>query len=279
MMKPKYRKDPKPNTVVRIPLPDGRHAYICCVSYSGFWIYDFFTIHPVIKPACFSPERWKYPLTISAFLRNMVDVSQIQIPEDKETHPLLWQPAISESDRAAGIKYLIYDQRKGHRRSTADEIKGLHRRWWLMAEEIIPWIMERASEFKVIDVPPEDRDPNPQTEVPYDPKEADDELRIIEILFPPENAGLDAKREEIEFELDAELQMADCGALNGGGSGPGDCFDIALEVDPRRLKTALRVIRKVLKHFKAPPETKILEQHPEYEDPIEHPLVAAPKTK
>lgn len=277
--KKRYRRDPKVDTVVRIPLPDGRFAYLCAVRSPDFWLYRFISDYPIRNPVYFAPSKWLRPCIMLRFLADAVDVCKISLSEkDKESIPL-WKYG-NRTCFEAGYEppeYVISDPALNgcHRSATAEEVVGMHREEWLQGEDLAPWVSELEHEMEFIHVPPEDRDTRvapPATDAPDD--WAEDEDRIVEIIFPPNHPALADRLEEMEAQFDTELELADCGALNGSGAMEGGgSFDIALDVGPRRLKTALRVIRKVLKRFKVPPETQILEHHPEYEDPIEHPLV------
>jgi hypothetical protein len=278
-MSSKYRRDPKVGTIVRVQIAPRRYAYLCLALPPTYWLYDFLTDSPVSKAAYFRTDRWLKPCTVQRFLKSAIDVCSIQLTEEDQKNIPLWKPLEPwEMDKERWpTPYCVYDPELGcHRPGTAEEIVGMHREIWLEGEEVVPWIMEQAHELELIHVPPADRDTRVigLKDVPESEPEED---RLIEIVFPPNHPELAARLGEMEDEFSMELELADCGAVNGSGMMEGGgSFDVALDVNPRRLKTALRVIRKVLKRFKAPPETQILEHHSEYEDPIEHPLADKP---
>ena len=97
--RPHFRKNPKPETVVRIPLPNGQFAYLCWLYGTRDWLYDFLTNKPLRSPQYFFHTSWKYLIWSGRLTSDMVDVCQM--------------PGISE----------YFDPRKVFRLRSAEEIK------------------------------------------------------------------------------------------------------------------------------------------------------------
>lgn len=274
----KVRRDPRHGTIIRVLLPSGQYAYLCAYQSIHYWLYDFLTDYPVCALKYFDTKHWKAPLTWSRLLSTYRDVCRLSLPDRQSASLFVWTHT-SDPEYTTGIR--VYDPIRGcHRMGTAEEIKGMHKYVWLHGAEIIPWIRSQENELRLISVPPEDRDSKADA-VSVDDAQgwAADEPRVIEIQVPDADPTLFARRDDLEYELVGELKVAQCGDECGHGSMGDFAFDIAVTVEPRRIKTALRVIRRVLKKYKVPDSAWIREFDPESEEPIEHPLEPPPKSK
>ncbi len=281
MMK-KYRREPKSGVVVRIPLTDGRFGYLCSISGIFFWLYDFVSDHPIKSDRYFLKSRWKAPCSIVRLYIDAVDVCKIELTEEDEKLIPLWKKAAQwEGEPVPPGPYRYYDpDARMYRFGSEEDIKNMHKDVFLGPDDIGPWITRQASELEPIHVPLEDSDTRvnpPATDAPED--WAEDEPRVIEVIFPWNHPEFAAKLNDLEDQFNMELDLIDGGSVNGTGYVEGGSADIALNVNPRRIKTVLRMIRAVLKRFNAPPETEILENHPEYDEPIKHSLKAPPPAR
>jgi len=277
----KFRRDPHASgTIVRVALPSGEYAYLCYYGGIHFWLYGFLTDFPTREAKYFDPAEWKAPLKWSELLTVYRDVCRIELSPDKRVSVDTWR-YIDWEDSEIPTKIRVCPGKTGiHRMGTPEEIIGMHKDVWLSGEGIVSWILSYDKELRRVHVPPEDRDVSTEaTNVADAEGYAEDESRLIEIQVPNADEALFAKRDDLEEELVMELQVADCGDECGHGSQGDFAFDIAVEVNPRRIKTALRIIRRVLKKYKVPDSVWIREFDPESEEPIEHPLEPPPKAK
>ena len=188
-------------------------------------------------------------------LRKAIKVTQATYSKTPTTSPVFNPAKPYCIDPGTGLTYF----------GTAREIKGLPQVYDGRLENLIPLIMGFHEEMEHMKVAPDMVDRRK-------PKESRTEEveRILEIVFPSDSDGLLIRRDEIEEALDEALTEADVGEIMGAGGSSDGSFDLAATVNPRRIKSALRIIRKILLKFKAPDTVKILEQHPGHEEPIEH---------
>jgi hypothetical protein len=272
-MKKRYRKDPTSGTVIRLPLPDGRFGYAVCAHGCLFWLYNFVSDFPIRTPAYFSRDRWDLPFYASLFGYSAVDVCEVEVAVEDMKPPSTWQRSF-ESDIAAGRgPYLYYETKVADFLfGTEEDIRGRYELFYFSQEAaVVAWMVTKASELQMIHVPPEDRDHRPAPEAPE--LEPEEEPRTIEVQFSPNHPLFLAKLEEMEVQLNLELDLVDAGKVCGSGSMEGGDSDIAIHVPPRKVRSALRAIRAVLKRYQAPPDTEIREYCAEFDDPVEHPLI------
>jgi len=98
----------------------------------------------------------------------------------------------------------------------------------------------------------------------------------MEVHFRCEPEVMGRSADEIAEELGDALELNDLGSMmTMDSAGVDSDFEVILEVDPRRTKSALRQIRAVLKRLKAPADTRILEVRET--ETLEHPLIAPSK--
>jgi hypothetical protein len=280
-MKIKYRRDAKPGVVFRVAVSDERSAYFCSVDGNQCWMYNFLTDYPTRQEKYFPSSRWLRPYYFWHFTLAQVDVCKLVLSSEEAIVPGYWTKAPDHPSWP--LPYQVWEAHTGMYNGTEADIEGIFPLHILRHDNIVPTILEVAPQLELIRVPPEERDTRANPEATDAPQDwAEDEERIVEVIFTGGSPELLAQRETIEEQLGLELDLVEAGTVNGSGvlaDREGNCvsFDITLNIEPRRLKTALRAIRSVLKRFKAPPDTEILEHHPEYEEPIAHPLVMPPK--
>ena len=277
-MKNVYRNDPKPGAVVRVALPEGRFGYLCSIDGCACWLYNFVSDYPIQDVKYFSKERWKIPCFVFYFVRETLDVCTIALTPEDERPIRTWTKAWQEDiDKGCAGPYKIHDPKANSARfGTEEDIKGIFQEIRVRGENLSKWIGDQSSELEMIHVPEEDRDPR------INPPLADaevDETRQFEITFPGNAPEIKYELGHIEHQFNYQLALIDAGYVIGTGYMEGGSADITLEVDSRRVKAVLRIIRNVVKRLKLPPETKISEYDPESEEPIIHSLENLPPKK
>jgi hypothetical protein len=144
--------------------------------------------------------------------------------------------------------------------------------------DILPWIEEHRPKMRKVHVADEDVDRKTDL-IPVEKREGvrDNRETLIEIQVPEASPELFERRDELEEELIGELRVAQCAGEDDPETGHGSMgdfgFDIAVTVDTKRFKTAMKIVRKVLKKYQVPDSVWIREFRDDVDKPIEHPLV------
>lgn len=283
---PLTRLDPKvKGTVVRVLLPEGTYAYLCNNFGSmDFRLYGFVTDLPVSAPKFFDPKDWIDPVQWCNLPATCRDVAVIHL-SDEQNKAVSYYKRLNYIDADFGTNIQIWDKdTRCHRGGSEEEIVGMPLDKWYYGEDIIPWIMGHRSKMRLIHVDKDDVDQKTDL-IPVEKREGvlDGRETMIEIQVPEASPELFEKREALEEELIGELMVAGCAdeqELETGHGSMGDfAFDLAVTVDTKRFKTAMGVVRRVLKKYKVPESVWIREFRDDVEEPIEHPLIAPPKTK
>jgi hypothetical protein len=278
------RLDPKKvGTVVRVPLEEGVYAYLCNnFGNKGYKLYGFVSDNPVAAPKFFNPEEWIASVQWRNLPATCRDVAVIRLT-DEQNKAVSYYKRLDYVDPDFGTSIRIRDKdTRIHRAGTEEEIVGMPLDIWYYGEDIIPWILEHRSQMRLIRV--EEADVDRKTDlIPVEKKEGvrDGRETVIEIQVPEASPELFAQREDLEEELIGELMVAGCAGeqdVETGHGSMGDfAFDIAVTVDTKRFKTALGIVRRVLKKYKVPESVWIQEFRDDLEAAIEHPLIAPPK--
>jgi len=264
-----YRRDPKPGTVVRVPLPEGTFAYGCQTTKVVLWLYSFVTDAPSCDRTLFSPSNWRWPVASFSLLPDVADVCKIELSEAQLKRPATWDPRDRIPGRLGGYVYKLDDPTRSwneQRYIPEEETKKYYKHVRLEGENLTPYIMTLRDQMELVHVPPESvdhRKPKLRREKP-DPNEP----VLIEIVLP--DPGF-YERSDLEEILNETLLDADAGLVSGGGSGPQDS-DLVVEAEPKNVKRAIGIIRRVLRKEKCPKNTQIREL---LDPPIEHALYAA----
>jgi hypothetical protein len=149
---------------------------------------------------------------------------------------------------------------------TNEETKKFHRSVRVRDESVAPYLMAISDRMELIQVPEEDV-------VPWNPQLLCEEIKpnepvLIEVILP--HTDFEA-RSDLEDTLNDTLLEADAGFVSGGGSGS-EFSDLVVEAEPKKVKRAIAIIRRVLKREKCPENTQIRELR---DPPIEHALRTA----
>src|SRR5678815_5223183 len=90
-----YRRDPKPGTVVRVPLPEGTFAYGCQTTKVVLWLYSFVTDAPSCDRTLFSPSNWRWPEASFSLLPDVATYVRLNCPRLSLRGRQLGIPAIA----------------------------------------------------------------------------------------------------------------------------------------------------------------------------------------
>jgi hypothetical protein len=268
-----YRRIPKPGTVVRIPLSDGSFAYGCMIEGVCMWIYDFVTDMPTAKPQYFLPENWGWPVIPFSLLKEVQDVCRLELTAKQLKPPPMWHRSdriVNQPDFVPMCNQMYDETLRRVVILTDDEAKNFHKEVRASDERLAPYIMTLRDQMELICVPPADidhRKPKLRREKP-DPNEP----VLIEIILPHTDFET---RSDLEDILNETLLESDAGLVSGGGSGS-EFSDLVVEAEPKDVKRAIGIIRRVLKKENCPDGTQIRELR---DPPIEHALYATPRKR
>lgn len=279
-VKTRYRKDPKPGTVIMVPLaPD---CFIYFVSLDSFWsrFYDFYTDYPVQNPKYFPSRHWREPFMFSwKMYAAYLDICHPPFTDEELKVPPTVRIKSEEHARAFGnpTRYSLERPKGGYDYITKEEADKMYPMISLQSPEVVEHAQKILPELRRIEVPPEDRWTPPAT---LDESQLEPEPVLLEVHFFVSPEAMGSSADLIAEELGDALDLNGLGGLMTMDSADGTLgsdFEVVLEVEPKRIKGALTQIRKTLKRIKAPATTRILEVSETGN--IEHPLVALPKEK
>ena len=274
--------------VVRLPLPDGSYAYFCnhfsteVWESDYYWLFGFVTDRPVADKKFFDPQDWIAPVEWCNLPPTCRDVTAIPLTREQERIVRRYK-RLDYIDPIWNTHVIIREPDTGlYRGGTEEEIVGMPKAECFYHDEIIPWIMEHRPKMRLI----QGADPDVDRKTDLIPVEKREGIRdgretMIEIQVPEAQPELFERREDLEEELLGELRVAQCteDGETGHGSMGDFSFDIAVTVDTKRFKTAMGIVRRVLKKYKVPESVWIREFRDDLEEPIEHPLIAPPSAK
>ncbi len=275
-----FRRSPKLNEIILVPVTDGCWAYLVMCNELRGWLFDFVTNYPTKKAELFTKSAFKQPLRAGAYFpKRYQTVGQMGLTEEELHFPplVVKHSAYRQEAKKGPTPYEVFAPFGGSTWVSEEEAKGFFPSISLCAEdgEIENYIRTVLPEMRRIEVAPEDRWTPPKIK---EPEGAAQGPVLIEVNFqcePEEMLGLEAS--EIAEELGDDLFVNGSGSLmTMDSAGVDSRFEVILEVERHRLKGALTQIRKTLKRLKAPPTTRIIEASDT--GSIEHPLIAPPKS-
>src|SRR5262245_52590038 len=79
---PKYRRDPRVGTVIRIPLEDGFWGYAVKVNEIAMWLFDFVTKEPMEVTKLFAFDRLKWAVRFMLLPETFIDCGKLTLPKD-----------------------------------------------------------------------------------------------------------------------------------------------------------------------------------------------------
>jgi hypothetical protein len=276
-----FRRRPKINDIILVPVSEDCWAYLVMHDEFSGWLFDFTTNHPTNTPELFTRSSFKQPLgTRGYFLKRYQTVGKMGLTEEQlRSAPVVHKHSAERQEAKGGpTPYEVFDY------------LGVST-WWVSEEEaktyfpstnlsgqdgeIEAYIRTVLPEMRRIEVAPEDRWTPPKGKEIVE-EDAQSTL-LVEVNFqcePEEMLGLAA--DEIAETLGDDLMVNGSGYLmTMDSNGVDSVFEVILEVYRHRMKGALTQIRKTLKRLKAPPTTRIIEASDT--GIIEHPLIAPPK--
>ena len=278
------REDPKKRgTVVRVPLLDGCFAYFWS-NGADYRLFGFVTDKPVAATAFFDPGDWIATVQWNNLPAECRDVALVPFPNG-EPMAASYYKITNYINPLFGSPIIIRDGKlQRHRAGTEEEIVGMALDKFYYELDILPWIEEHRPKMRLVHVADEDVDRKTDL-IPVEKREGvrDNRETLIEIQVPEASPELFDRREDLEEELIGELRVAQCAGDGDPETGHGSMgdfgFDIAVTVDTKRFKTAMKIVRKVLKKHKVPDSVWIREFRDDVDEPIEHPLVDPGGTK
>ena len=256
-MKPIRRKPPH-GTVIRIPLPNGEHAYGLLLWESHMWLYSFVTSIPAFGESFFPLNERKYPAHIFRLPSDCVDCARLPIALESHELAAKFYSDLSDGFGASvGVKtkYGLYTD-NGWREITEDEIErgAYYEKEILDYTDMRSFIAKHRSEMWVKEVPPEFVDKRKQ-KVPK-PEPGPVEFRIILVQA---DLATDDPEPDIQDPLEAALDEAEAGSVTDTGTNPDGTFDIGVECPRSARAKTLRIIRRTLVELKCPASTVIEE--------------------
>ena len=272
------REEPKKHgTIVRVPLPDACFAYLW-KNGADYRLFGFVTDKPIAALSFFAPHDWIATVHWYNLPATCRDVALLPFP-DGEPMAASYYKRIDHIHPIFGSAIIIRDGKlQRHRAGTEEEIVGMALDEFYYEFDILPWIEEHRPKMRLVHVADEAVDR--QTDlIPVEKREGvrDNREALIEIQVPEALPELFERRDELEEELIGELRVAQCAGEDDPETGHGSMgdfgFDIAVTVETKRFKTAMKIVRKVLKKYKVPDSVWIREFRDDVDEPIEHPLV------
>jgi hypothetical protein len=250
--------------IFAVPLPRGGFAYgLSLFPFACF--YDFITTHCTSDVDLFKTERLRFPVDIwGKYSDGVIDILDLGSSPDLPTFPFFRRgiDIFGDLSKPLFLRYegfatdgVVVDEH---------EIEGLEERVQIQGDKLHEWIEAHRNKFEFIETPVLTIQP---LKVPRQ-RATKDSLSFLR--FEMSRLKSDRLPSDLQDSLDEALQEKELGLVMGGGFfDSGEC-DVCLEIQPGKVKRALRAITPILKEYSEIPTIDIEEADEEGEVRARH---------